>query len=140
MASMPYDDRAFAEARERAPRERSLGEHIFIWLAWVLAAAFWGATMTTFFGIIEAIARTPASAAGGVDFGGVAFLIMDVIGGVLVLGGALAYASWMYARRNRRLDPVAEAATADLYDTIERQGGEDMTSRSPDRRRPDPRV
>ena len=137
MASTTYDQGGFAAARDEAPRERSLGEHAFIWVAWALAAAFWGATLTTLFGIVESIAQGAPATRGGMDFGGLAFLLMDVVGGVIVLGAALAYASWMYARRNRRLDPVGEAATASLYDAVERQGGEDLTSRSPDQGRSD---
>ena len=131
MPSTTYDDRGFAAERQAAPRERSLAEHVFIWIAWALAAAFWGATLTTLFGIMESIAQGAPATRGGMDFGGFAFLLMDVIGGVIVLGGVLAYASWRYARRNRRLDPVGEAATAELYDDADRQAGEDLAPRSP---------
>jgi hypothetical protein len=134
MASTLYDERTSYAARdEDAPRYRSLAEHIFIWVAWALAAAFWGATMTTMVEILRTLTQSTPAVVGGVDFGGAGYLVMDVIGALVLLGGALAYASWMYARRDRRLDPVREAATAELYDAIERQGGEDMTSRSPDR-------
>jgi len=132
MASI-YDDRSLDKQDAEAPsRGRSLGEHVFIWLAWAVAAVFWGATLTTMVGIVRAIGQTPAAATGGADFGGVAWLIIDVVFGIVLLGAALAFASWMYARRDRRLDPAGELATARLYDAIERQGGEDMTSRSPD--------
>jgi hypothetical protein len=132
-----YVDRSLSEHGAEAPRGRSLGEHVFIWVAWAAAAVFWGATLTTLVGIVRAIGQTPATAAGGADFGGVAWLIIDVVFGVVLLGAALAFASWMYARRDRRLDPAGEAATARLYDAVERQGGEDMTSRSPDLPRTD---
>jgi hypothetical protein len=116
-------------AREETPRERSLGEHIFIWLAWALAAAFWGATTTVFLGIMDSISRGAPAAEGGADFGGVAWLIMDVIGGLVLLGAALAYGSYMYSHRNRRLDPVGEAATAELYDRADRAGGQELAGR-----------
>lgn len=131
-----YDELQPAADRAHARRERSVGEHIFIWIAWALAAAFWGVTMTTLFGILGSIS-SGAPVAGGADFGGVAWLIIDVIGGLVLLGAILAVGAWMSARRDRRLDPVGEAATAALYDAVERQGGEDMTSRSPDHRRTD---
>ena len=118
-------------------RERNVAEHVFIWLAWALAAAFWVATLTTFGGILQSIVRTPPEVRGGVDFGGVAWLIIDVVGGIIVLGGALAYASLMYARRNRRLDPAGEVATASLYDAVERQGGEEPSGSPADRVRTD---
>ena len=134
-----YDDRRPAAERADTPRERSVGEHFFIWIAWALAAAFWGAAMTTFFGILDAVSRGPPATVGGGDFGGVAWLIIDVVAGLVLLGAVLAVGAGMSARRNRRLDPAGEAATAALYDDIERQGGEDMTSQSPDDRRTDRR-
>lgn len=132
-----YDDRSLREHGAAAPRDRSLGEHVFIWVAWAAAAVFWGATMTTLVGIVRAIGQSSATAAGGADVGGVAWFVIDVVFGLVLLGAALAFASWMYARRDRRLDPAGEAATARLYDAVERQGGEDMTSRSPDHQRAD---
>ena len=118
MASAPYEDRSPAEA---APRERSPGEHIFIWIAWALAAALWGATMTTFVGILRAVAQPGPGVWGGSDAAGVAWVIIDVVGGLVLLGAAMAYGSWMFARRDRRLDPLTEARTAALYDDAERQ-------------------
>ena len=131
MASAPFDDISAAHERsyDEAPRERSLGEHIFIWVAWALAAAFWGLTMTTFAGILRSVFQPGPGAA---DARGVAGAVIYLVGGLIVLGLAMAYGSWMFARRNRSLDPTTEAATAALYDRIERQGGDDMTSRSPD--------
>ena len=120
-----------------APSQRSLGEHVFIWIAWAMAAAFWGATTTTFLGILRAVSQPSPAGTGGADFGGIAWLLIDVVGGLLLLGLALAYGSAMYARRSLRLDPVSEAATAALYDRIERQGGEDMTDQPLES---DPRV
>ena len=115
--------------REAAPRERSLGEHVFLWLAWALAAAFWGGAMTAFFGILhDAALPSPAPVAGGVGSGAAYF-----VGGIVVLGVAIATGAYMTARRDRRMDPVTEAATARLYDAIERQGGADLDPRLPPR-------
>src|SRR5438270_13701375 len=99
MATAPYDERTAGYAAPEEARERSVGEHIFIWIAWALAAVFWGATMTTFMGIVEAVSQPSPGVSGGADAGGVGFLLMDVIGGLLLLGLAMAYGSWMYARR-----------------------------------------
>jgi len=118
MGEMPYRDTSLTALPRR---ERRVAEHAFIWIAWALAAAFWAATLTTFAGIVGSIANTTPEMRGVADLGGVAWMVIDVVGGVVVLGGALAYASLMYARRNRRLDPVGEAATAALYDAEERQ-------------------
>jgi hypothetical protein len=148
MASGPYDRTDYetlgyaaggpgAEhaAAHDVPRDRSVGEHAFIWLAWAVAAIFWGATMTTFMGILHAVSQPTPGLAGGADAGGIGFLLMDVVGGLVLLGAALAFGSWMTASRNRRLDPATEAATAALYDQVERQGGDDMTTRSPESER-----
>lgn len=121
-----------------AVRERSVGEHIFIWIAWALAAAFWGATLTTMVEIFRAAGQPLASevSAPGVP-GGSAYLVLVVVA-FLVMAFALAYAE-IRAARSRSGAPE-EVATAALYSSIERQGGEDMTSRSPDRRRPDREI
>jgi hypothetical protein len=116
---------------------RGSGELIFLWLAWAIAFAFWAMTMSSFFGIMSALASgVPGGIQGGVDAGGAGFLLIDVVGGVVVLGAALAYGVARWASRDKRLDPVTEASTAALYDAVERGGGEDMTSRSPEARRP----
>ena len=135
MATVPYTAAYDSDYEAEAPQQRYLGEHVFLWVAWALAAAFWGASMTTFVGILRAVFEPTPGVAGGADAGGVAWLLVDVIGGLVVLGLALAFGSYVVARRNRGLDPVTEAGTAALYDAIERQGGEDMTSRSPESER-----
>jgi hypothetical protein len=140
MASEPYDrteyealgyavggpGRVDRAASDSVPRDRNLGEHIFIWIAWAVAAIFWGATMTTFVGILHAVGQPSPGPTGGADAGGIGFLLMDVVGGLVLLGLAMAIASAMVARRNRRLDPLTEAATAELYDSLDRQGGEQL--------------
>jgi hypothetical protein len=116
-------------------RERSVGEHVFIWLAWALAAAFWGASMTTFVGILQAAAQpAPALASGAADVGGSGFLLMTVAAATL-LGAALAYGMIRSNQSDPRRAPATEARTAELYDSIERQGGEDLTALSPERER-----
>ena len=138
MATTPQDGRIEVADERATARERSVGEHIFIWIAWALAAAFWGATMTSFLGILRTISQPAPGVLGGGDVGGAGFLLMG-LAGFLLLGAALAYGSMMSARRDRSLDSVTEARTAGLYDVLERQGGEDLTSRSPnpDRRAQD---
>jgi hypothetical protein len=134
MASTSYDDGSEPLGRSAAtPRERSVGEHIFIWIAWALAAAFWGATMTTFVGILRAAFQSGPGVVGGADAAGVTFTLMEVAGGLIVLGLAIAVGSWMFAHRNRALDPMTEAATARLYDHPERPDREDLSARPADR-------
>jgi len=135
MAGAPYDDRnGYQTGDADAPRERSVGEHVFIWVAWALAAAFWGATMTVLAGILRA-----AGAAGGISASGAsgvsAYLVLVIVA-FLAMAGALAYASVRSAHGRRDLKAMSDAGAAALYNSIERQGGEDMTSRSPDRGRP----
>ena len=143
MATLSYTDRSTPYAQARAQTDylpHNTGSTIFLWIAWALAAAFWAATFSTALGILEAVSHpTATSGVGGADAGGVGFALMDVVGGVVILGLAIAYGLYRYSTRDKRLDPVTEATTAALYDTIERQGGEDMTSRSPEARRPEER-
>lgn len=116
MTSTSYDDRRLGAGGDVAPLARSLGEHVFIWVAWALAAAFWGATLTTLGGILQALA-TPTP--GGGDFAGMARLLLEAGIGVVLVGLAMAGGSLMFARRNRPLDSTRDAATAALYDPIE---------------------
>jgi hypothetical protein len=145
MATLSYTDHSTPYGDTR-PTASSYVEHhsvagtAFLWVAWALAAAFWAATFTTAMGIMAALSHpTQAGPAGGADAGGVGFALMDVVGGIVILGLALAYGLYRYSTRDKRLDPVTEASTAALYDSIEQQGGDDMTSRSPETRRPDQR-
>jgi hypothetical protein len=109
----------------------------FLWFGWAVAFAFWVAAMSTFFGILQSIAAGgPGSIRGGVDAGGAGFLLMDVIGGLIVLGAAIAWGMARWATRDKRRDPMTEAATAELYDSVERAGGDDEIARSPEARRP----
>jgi hypothetical protein len=128
MASTSQDGGGFERA---AAPERSVGEHIFIWIAWALAAAFWGATLTTMVQIFRSVGQaTPGAGAPGAP-GGTAYLAMVIVA-FLVMAGALAYAEFRSA--GSRAGGRREAATAALYNSVERQGGEDMTARSPRRR------
>ena len=77
------------------------------------------------------------STSGGV--GGVSWLMITFVGGLIVLGGALAYGAYRYATRDKSLDPVTEAATHALYDITEAAGGDDEVTRSPEARRPQDR-
>lgn len=130
MASTAYD-RAHAHAEDR--EARSVGEHIFIWIGWALAAAFWGGTLTTMVEIFRSAGRTVTTVSAPGAPGGMAYLAL-VVTAFVILALAIAYG----AIRSAMSRPGSgEAATAALYNTIERQGGEDMTSRSPDLARSD---
>jgi hypothetical protein len=95
---------------EDAPRDRSVGEHIFIWCAWAVAAFFWGAYMTSLGHILAAVA-TPTPVAVGLGWWGYLAIVA-----FLALAGALAYGMFMSSRRDHRLDPAAETKTARLYE------------------------
>lgn len=140
MATVSYPDQSVPYAQTRAPSgyvPHNTGSTIFLWIVWALAAAFWTATFTTALGILQAASHpTAASGTGGADAAGVGFALMDVVGGMVILGLAIAYGLYRYSTRDKRLDPVTEASTAALYDTIERQGGDDLTTRSPEAREP----
>jgi hypothetical protein len=103
--------------RGEAPRERSVGEHIFIWIAWAACAAFWGASLTIIGGIVQAV--TPPTAGG--DAG---LLLVNVVGWLVLAVLAMAAAGRMLARRTATPAPAREAATAALYDRLERQEDE----------------
>lgn len=112
----------------------------FLWIAWAAAAIFWGFMLTTGAGILRA-SDNPAITAGqgGADAGGLGFLAMDVIGGLLVLGLAIAYGTWRWASRDKRNDPVTEAATSATYDMVDAAGGDDDIHRGPGAHRPEER-
>ncbi|HKR88767.1 MAG TPA: hypothetical protein VJS38_11395 [Phenylobacterium sp.] len=135
MATTPRDGRTHADAHHRpAARERSLGEHIFIWIAWALAAAFWGATLTTMVEIFRTAAQPgPAVAAAPGAPGGSAYLVFVIVA-FLVMAVALA---WAEIRAASGSGGRGERATAALYNSIERQGGEELTAHASDRRRAD---
>jgi hypothetical protein len=141
MASDTYADNADlgrAEAvrpGERAPY-RDAGAQIFLWIAWVLAFALWVGSLIIDVGIVRDIAQGgPGALMGGVDAGGGGFFVITVLG-VIVLGIAIAYGAARWATRDRRADPMTEASTAALYNSIERAGGDDQVTRSPEDRRP----
>jgi len=136
MATDIYSDGSstyYGAHRERASAKSASGSAYrdpagaaFIWIAWAIAFAFWVFSTSTFFGILEAIARGgPGTLRGGVDMSGGAYLVMDVIGGVIILGVVLAWGMARWATRDKRRDPITEAATAELYDSAGRPGDED---------------
>jgi hypothetical protein len=138
MAVRPdFDESSFDESAYEEGGSGTLLGKIFLWLAWAAAAIFWGFMLTTGAGILAA-SDNPAigNPAGGADAGGIGFLLMDVIGGMLILGLAMAWGTWRWASRDKRNDPMTEAATRVEYDLIERAGGDDDIHRSPEARRP----
>jgi hypothetical protein len=130
MASTAYD-RAHARAEHR--ETSSVGEHIFIWIGWALAAAFWGVALTTMVEIFRAAGQTVTTVSAPGAPGGMAYLAL-VVTAFVILALAIAYGA---IRSGMNRPGAGEAATAALYNQIERQGGEDMTSRSPDQARPE---
>lgn len=143
MAVRPYsdvDDRAYgSERRDDTYAETTspgVGGQIFLWVAWALAAAFWAFSLTTGIGIINSLGPSSGPGPGEADAGGVSWMLINFIGGVLILGGALAYGAYRYATRNKRNDALTEAATHAEYDMIEANGGDDEVSLSPEAHRP----
>jgi len=112
MATTTRVDQSYAPTAraENESHDRRIGEHIFIWCAWAVAAFFWGAYMTTLSHIVGAIA-TPTPIA--VGLGWWAYL---AIAAFLALAVAIAYGMFMSSRRDHRLDPAADAKTARLYE------------------------
>jgi hypothetical protein len=125
MASGPYHDASATYGRDaEAPRERSVGEHIFIWVAWALAAVFWGATLSSIAGILRASGQaTPAVRASGMP-GGMAYLALVILAFAAV-ALTLLYAEFRTARASRRIGAASETGPAALYSRVERQGGEE---------------
>jgi hypothetical protein len=137
MANRPGDDLSPSDARAGpdAPRERSFGEHIVIWIGWALAAAFWGAVLTTGIEILRAVSVPTQTIRPPGAPGGMGYLAL-VVAAFVIVALALLYAELRTLRRGR-LDSLGDAHAAALYDRIERQGGDDMTSRPPARERPE---
>lgn len=143
MASNTYSDgtTTYYGGAEASTGERGgygAGGQVFLWIAWSIAFAFWAFTLSSFVGILTDIHRTGAQGLeGGIDAGGAGWLMMEVVG-VVVLGAGIAWGAARWATRDKRLDPMTEASTAALYDSIEK-GGDEAVSRSPEARRPQER-
>ena len=139
MDARPYSE--FDEAPAAYESTGSgVGGKIFIWIAWAVAAMFWGFVITSTYGILTASDNPAIGAPGGsADAGGLGFLLMDVIGGVFVLGLAIAWGTARWASRDKSQDPLTEAATRRVYDLAEAAGGDDDIHRGPGARRPEQR-
>jgi hypothetical protein len=136
MAIGPDDaSTAKADRLDEAPHARSVGEHAFLWLAWALAAAFWGAALTTFVGILRAAGQAVATPAAPGAPGGMGYLAF-VIAAFAVVALALAYAS-LRSRSSGPLEARSRRATAQLYDASERQDDAATRGRGPDSTRRD---
>jgi hypothetical protein len=160
MATLPYDHETHTVDSDSgyAHRDssRARGDHTtpasqrdrggvfslaFLFLGWAVLAGFWAAGLTAFSGIIGSLGHPAAQgpSAGSADAGGIGWLLINFVGGILVLGGAIAFGAWRYANRDRRLDGMTEAATHAEYDLVEAGNGDDVVSRSPEAHRPEER-
>jgi hypothetical protein len=109
------------DASDRTTGRGDMAGRIFLWAAWIIGAAFWAFAAASPISIVSALlTHPPAGEPGGADLGGIGFLLMDVIGGMVVLGLVIAYGSWRWASRDKRLDPMTEAATRQEYADIAR--------------------
>lgn len=143
MAVRPFDDTQYGDTHSAygdSAEHGGVAGKAFLWLAWALAAAFWGFSLTTGAGILGALgAPSNGPGPGEVDAGGLSWMLITVVGGVVLLGGALAYGALRYATRDKNRDSATEAATHALYDITEAAGGDDEVTRSPEARRPEDR-
>ena len=128
MASAPYDPDggtrpAGADRRDdETRRERSVGEHVFIWIAWALAAIFWGATATIFAGILHDAGQAVAAPSAAGAPGGMGYLALVVIAFAAVsLALAYGYARTAWTGRVERRRP---GDTPDLGGPAEGARGE----------------
>lgn len=128
MAVRPYSDLGHDRSADRSGG--GAGAMIFLWSAWAIAAAFWAAVLTTGVGILRSTGGASASA--DVGFSGGAWALMNMVGAT-ILGLALAYGALRYFTRDKRMDPVTEAATRQEYDILEANGGDDEVIRAPTR-------
>jgi hypothetical protein len=127
-APSPYaDEPAAAGGESEAPDARNVGEHIFIWIAWALAAAFWGATLTTLVGILRAAAAPSATVGTSGPPGGSAFLVL-VVTAFASMAIALAYGSLRSISRPAR---AGEKGATAVYDGMERPSEEEFPTRTP---------
>jgi hypothetical protein len=140
--STPYGDTPATAAHHESGyghAKRDLGATFFVWLAWAAAAFFWGMTLTTAAQIMGTPAPSQSLGPGEADAGGVGWGLMNFVG-VIILGLAIAYGGFRYMTRDKRKDGVTEAATAALYDRVERSGGDDDVSLSPEAHRTEDRA
>jgi hypothetical protein len=100
--------------RERLPGRSA--EYAVAWVLLILTLAWYAPFIVIVdTGIFEAGQHLRTSGAlGPADAGGAGFFLIDVIGAA-VLGLAIAYGLFRYYTRDRRLDPLTEAATREAY-------------------------
>ena len=137
---LEHDDLVRTDAAYEETTSGGVAGKIFLWIAWAVAAIFWGVMLTTGAGILQA-GDSPALARGDAqaDAGGISWMLITVIGGLIVLGLAIAWGAYRWATRDKSKDAMTEAATHAEYDLIEAHGGDDEITRSPEARRPEER-
>ena len=140
LSDLDRDDLVRTDSGYEETTGAGIGGKIFLWLAWAAAAIFWGVMLTTGAGILQA-AGNPSLARGDAqaDAGGISWMLITVIGGLVVLGLAIAWGSLRWATRDKGQDAMTEAATHAEYDLIEAHGGDDEITRSPEARQPEER-
>lgn len=135
------DGRSSDRASGYGEGRRGMASQIFLWFAWAAAAAFWGLTLTTGVGILSASNPMAMGVdSGEAGAGGVGWMLINFIGGLVILGLAIAYGSYRYSTRDKRKDAMTEAATHATYDMASAAGGDDDIRRSPGARRTEERA
>ena len=125
--SVAYDAPHVAPEDHAETRAHAGSGVIFLWVMWLLTAAwFFPFAISTTAGILEAVAQPSPLPPGYVPTGagGAQWALLEV-GGVILLGVAIAYGLYRYHTRDRALDPAAEAATKDIYDNAQRAREDD---------------
>lgn len=135
MAAGPYGETEYRDTGAYESTGRGVAGQIFLWVAWAAAAIFWGFSLTTGLGILSSTPAVNGPGPGEADAGGVGWMLINFVGGLIVLGGAIAYGAYRYASRDKRLDPMTEAATHAEYDEIESAGGDIVSDTSPESER-----
>ncbi len=103
------------EHRSRTSQKRDPGYLVLTLLLFIAVAGFLPVATMTGGGILQAVADGGAAASAGTPPSAIPYLLIDVVG-VVLLGLGLAYGVYRYHTRDRRLDPLTEAATKAQYD------------------------
>lgn len=126
-----YDRSYERHAETTVAPYRDVAGTAFLWIAWVIAFAFWAFAMSTFLGILRAIAvGGPGTIRDGVDRGGPGYLLSAVVAGGIILSVALVWGLARWATRDRRPGAV-QATSAAACDETEGARDDGVVSRPP---------
>jgi hypothetical protein len=105
-----------SQASQETRANGSSAEHAFLWIVLILALAVWVPfTVIVDSAILAAASSITFRGEGAADAGGIGWILIDIVGPMLLALG-LAYGLYRYHTRDRRLDPLTEAATRDAFE------------------------